>query len=303
MSAIVSPVERRNYIGANTLNDFYLDEEFMRSCTIVPNYGPIRAIMLHFAVDYKPVQRDFIYIDDVALQVVSPDDAALEDCSLYVDTFPVSHQVIPDFLRPVVDEQSDKSKDDLIDVGDDISGITLVTQLTTNQFPALRRAVAEWNGPVSAAVFVCVDPEGGDLHSALREITQAYYSSRHLRSFATIHVIFEDLANRAAHPDLVHHPAIFLRNVAIAHVHTSHLFYIDVDAFPVFCERQARTWLKAADETSRTVPPRAYVVPLFSQTRVINTWTTSHARSQNCSTKFATTNLVLSLIMRPHMRL
>ena len=260
MSVVVSPAERRVYVGANTLKDFYLDEEFMRSCTIVPNYGPIRAIMLQFAVDYKLVQHDFIYIDDVSLRVVSPDDAALEDCPLYVNTFPVSHQVIADFLRPVVGEQSDKSKDD---VADDISGITLVTQLTTNQFPALRRAVAEWNGPVSAAVLVCVGTERGDLHSALREITEAYYSSKHLRSFATIHVIIEDLLNRAAHHDSVHHPAIFLRNVAIAHVHTSHLFYIDVDTFPAFCERQARTWLKAADETSRTVPPRAYVVPLF----------------------------------------
>ena len=164
-----------------------------------------------------------------------------------------------DFLRPVV-EPNVKTEDN---AAEDVSGITLATQLTVDRFPALQRAVAEWNGPVSAVVMVFVDPERGDLYSALREVTRAYYSSGNICSFATIHVVVEDLANRAPRPNSVHYSANFLRNVAIAHVHTSHVFYIDVDVFPAFSERQAHTWLQDAGETLNTVPPRAYVVPLF----------------------------------------
>jgi len=83
MSAVISPSEQQDYAASDTLEeDFYLDNVFMRSCIIVPNYGRIRAMMLHFVVDNKLVKDDFINVDDVDLQLVSPDEAALEDCPL-----------------------------------------------------------------------------------------------------------------------------------------------------------------------------------------------------------------------------
>jgi len=259
MSVVISPAERADYVGADILAELKLDEVFAKSCTMVPNYGPIRAIMVHFALDHKLVTDEFIYIDDVDLRVVAPDETALEDCPLYLASFPASRQVIVDFLRPVTEQPRSGSEDNVA------NGITLATQLrTVDQFGALQRAVAQWNGPVSAAVMVFVDPERADIYPALRDITQAYYSSEHVRLFVTVHVVVEDLANRAARPDSAHYPANMLRNVAIANAHTSHVFCVDVaDTFPTFGERQALTWLEDVGEISGDVPPRAYAVPTF----------------------------------------
>lgn len=221
---------------------------FVKTCTFIPNYGHIRSFMLHLLIDV-PLD-EAIYVDDVSLRLVTLFDTTSE-CQLYTSSFPVERQVLSRFLSP------SRTKD--------TAGhrITLATQLTKDRLDIVEQTAAIWQGPISAALLLYGKPSA----AKLSKIATRYYSSQALRSYVTLHVVWEDLANKR---DAKMYPANALRNVAIAHVTTEFVFYVDADMFPAFSEAQARQWLLASVEKAKVSSKYArcercvFIAPLFN---------------------------------------
>lgn len=252
------------------------DNEFVRTCVIVPDYGQVRALMTSFVVGdkiRKSLPGNRLHIDDVSVGFIGTnaqvEEALAAGCQPYVDSFPRSRHVVADFLSPV------GSSDD-----GETPPVTLATQLTADRLPALERAASIWRAPVSATLMLYDDDVTS---SILRNITVAYYRSAILRSFVSLHVVYEDVVNRKqkrhATPregeggndnddDRTRYPINFLRNVAIAHVPTSHVFYVDVDLMTTFSAPDLQRWIAdASDDLRLTNDERvktAFLVPVFS---------------------------------------
>src|SRR6218665_985786 len=227
-------------------------DEFVRTCTFIPNHGSIRAIMLHLVIEVS--LDEVIYVDDVSLRRVQllESQSTVPECQLYTSSFPVERQVLSRFLSP--------SRNN-----DDTAGhrITLATQLTKDRLGIVEETAAIWQGPISAALLLYGQPSAEEM----AKITTRYYSSQALQAFVTLHVVWEDPLNKR---DEKMYPANALRNVAIAHSTTEFVFYVDADMFPAFSEAQARQWLSESVERAKVFSKHsmcercAFIVPLFN---------------------------------------
>jgi len=253
-------------------------DKFVRTCVVVPHYGSIRALMVHLITDNnrrQPTSRDrspIFYVDDVSVSYIRTDAAVAESlndaCELYVDSFPRNRHVIADFLSPVSGNSP----------SDGTVAITLATQLTVDRLPALERISSSWRGHVSAALLL-YDRDMTSQYLTMRDVTELYYRSPSLRSHVTLHLVREDAANRKRNrprqnsfagdalndDDWERYPVNFLRNVAIAHARTSHVFYIDADLMMAFSASDARRWVTEASD-SYDIDKTAFLVPVFEYT-------------------------------------
>ena len=207
------------------------EQGFTEACAFIPSYGKIRALMLHLVVLEETMSN--IFVDSVRVLL----DQSVGKCALYTGSYPQTRQNVINFLSARELEARE--------------GITLATQLTLDRLQELEAIAKRWQGPISAAVLLFND-------NSLLELVKAYHKSATIQKFVTIHVIFEDNFNQK---DSEMYPVNQLRNIAIANVQTSHVFYIDVDINPIFSEEDAMNSMQRLKVLD--CPNCALIAPLF----------------------------------------
>lgn len=86
-------------------------------------------------------------------------------------------------------------------------------------------------------------PSSADDRDAVADVVKFYQSSPLMQRYVDVHVVFEDPVNGE---DSTLYPVNFLRNVAIKHVKTSHVYYLDVDIVPSLSCRELAEHLAAS---------------------------------------------------------
>ncbi len=216
--------------------------ETQETCLLVPQYGTIRAMMVHFVVKDKIANT--LSLDSASVEIVE-DLSQHQHCLAYLRSRPKQRQILLNYLYPATAPQRRMD-------------ITLVTQLTEDRFDLLEETAKFWQGPISAALLVFKAGE----EETLKRVKEKYQTSEHLRNFATFHVVFEDLVMNEDHKV---YPVNFLRKVVMNQTSTEYLFYVDADITPVFSHDDAIQWLQEAKRLDHK--QCAFIAPLFMHSR------------------------------------
>ena len=218
----------------------FTGEQF--TCILIPQYGNIRAIMVHLVT--KGETQDSVIIDSVSLETV-PIVNSDPECIVYLKSKPKEREVMYDYFFPKT--LSSKNQ------------ITLVTQFTEDRLDLFEETLKMWRGPAAATILMF--NEGKD--EALRRIAEKYYNYKYLPRYARIHIVNEDLAMKE---DSTKYPVNFLRKVILNSTTTDYLFYVDADILPSFSHDTALKWLQEeADHINHK--QAAFLAPLFHSSK------------------------------------
>jgi hypothetical protein len=107
--------------------------------------------------------------------------------------------------------------------------ITLCTQGGVSKLARLRDLVGRWLGPISCAIYITTEDQLDDWLTFLRTNRQDDADMDLIATYVTFHVLLEQpqlplTVNR--------HPINKLRNLALHHVETDHVFLNDIDFMP-----------------------------------------------------------------------
>ena len=224
---------------------FHIDKplrDTARTCFVIPDYGTIRALMVHIILEQKtemPIQiKEFL----LTTQEQNLHDL---DCTLYARSYPYYRQTIYNFLVPK------RAMD-----GSDSHRITVTTQLTFDRYPLLEEMVTQWRGPLSV-VFFALDTDSKV--DEVEEFTKRYQENPLLHTYATIHLVYPDQRNGADEKQL---PINYLRNVALQGAGTRDVFLLDIGTLPAFTSKQATSWVDSARATENC-DKCVFIAPLF----------------------------------------
>jgi hypothetical protein len=232
--------------------------KFTSSCIIVPMYQMVDGLMVSVVAEGDSAFT-FLYVDNVSVAFAeSVDETDRERCSLEIQSFPRAHLPIPYFLTSKHTRSANQSM-----------AVTVATQLTLDRLPNLQRLVSTWQGPISAAIVVFRqgnNPRNLNDKNVVADIVKFYESSSLFQQYIDIHIVFEDPLNEK---DSSLYPVNYLRNMAIKHVKTSHVYYLDVDIIPSLSaqdmQRHYFDSVKGLQQTNITDCRKcAFVTPVFT---------------------------------------
>ena len=208
------------------------------TCILIPQYGVIRAILVHVVVGDK--LENPISIDSISVETLH-DVKPYTECKAYTKSQPKEREILFDYLHPAVPLLS--------------NNITLVTQLTEDRLELLEETARFWRGSITAALLVFQE----NRNETLKKIGKLYKASKYLSKFAVIHIIIEDIN---MNEDSIKYPVNYLRKFAMNATTTEYLFYVDADISPTFSHDAAVKWLQ--EEAGHLNHERsAFIVPLF----------------------------------------
>lgn len=123
-----------------------------------------------------------------------------------------------------------------------------------------------WRGPVSATVLLFRQGSKWnklDESSAVVKLITFYQSSPLVQKYIDIHIAFEDPVNGQ---DSTLYPINYLRNIAIKHVKTRQVYYIDVDIIPSVSAEEMSSHLAMAVRELKDADcgKCAFITPTFT---------------------------------------
>ena len=224
--AEITPVQHNNH------------DSFEETCSTIPSYGSIRALLVTVIVDEQTSKP--VYVDDISAVIGSQN----KTCSTYTKSFPVRRHAVTSFLNPQLEFPS--------------GTFTIATQLTIDRQANLARLASVWQGPISAVLFMIGD--SNSVREKLKSFIDFYQTTEDVRKYVTVHLVTEDTLH---HSDSLWYPANYLRNIAISSVTTGQVFYIDIDILPSFTAAEC----KAVVQRVRFINmcnKCAYIFPLYN---------------------------------------
>ena len=223
------------------VNHQVLAAKQQHTCILIPQYGSIRAIMVHIVSEDN--NEESIIIDRVSIETVQ-DIKPYIDCGAYIKSKPKRREILYDYLHPAVPLLN--------------NNITLVTQFTEDRLDFFEETLKTWRGPATAALLIFQ----GKKNEILKRISERYQTSEYLSRYARLHVINEDLT---MNEDSTKYPVNFLRKLVLNSTTSEYLFYVDVDISPSFSHDTALKWLQESNHLNHE--QAAFIAPLFHSSK------------------------------------